>query len=152
MYFLCKIKTEKLSQQDGVPHLVSESYLVDALTFAEAETKVLTEQTPFASGGIEVVACKKVKLTGLVDSDNSAADRWYKIKVMFVSFDEEKQTEKRIANYFYVHSTSLLSAVKLFEDVEMKNWQTDYDVVSVSDTPIMDVYLYNSDNNIRKQQ
>ena len=102
MYFLCKISTEKLSQQDGIAHPVNETYLVDALTFAEAETRVLTEQTPFASGGIEVVTCQKVKLTGLVNTQNEAADKWYKVKVMFVNYDEEKQKAKPMANYFYV--------------------------------------------------
>ena len=144
MYFECKIKTEKLAQQDGAPKLVSESYLVDAMSFAEAEMRVLTEQTPYASGAIEVTACKKVKLTGIVESGNEKADRYFKIKVMFVNFDEEKQTEKRIANYFYVHAATLLEAVKVFQDVEMKNWQVDYEVSSVTDTPIMDIYQFSA--------
>ncbi|MBQ7210067.1 MAG: DUF4494 domain-containing protein [Paludibacteraceae bacterium] len=150
MYFLCKISTEKLSQQDGIAHPVNETYLVDALTFAEAETRVLTEQTPFASGGIEVVTCQKVKLTGLVNTQNEAADKWYKVKVMFVNYDEEKQKEKRIANYFYVHAASLPEALKTLQEEEMKNWQTDYDIVAVTDTPIMDVYLYSPDTQNKK--
>ena len=145
MYFECKIKTEKISQQEGAPKFVTESYLVDAMTFAEAEMRVMSEQAPFASGPIEVTACKKVKLTGIVESDSESADRYFKIKVMFVNFDEEKQTEKRVANYFYVHAATLLEAVKVFQEVEMKNWQVDYEVTSVTDTPIMDIYRFSAD-------
>ena len=69
---------------------------------------------------------------------------------MFVNYDEEKQKEKRIANYFYVHAASLPEALKTLQEEEMKNWQTDYDIVAVTDTPIMDVYLYSPDTQNKK--
>ncbi len=146
MYYECKIKIDKITQEDVAPRTYNEVYFVDAMTLAEAESRVLKEQAPFASGPIEVESCKKVKLTGIVETDNPAADKYFKIKVMFVNYDEERQKEKRVANYFYVHSATLLDAVKLFQDEEMKNWQIDYEVVSVTDTPIMDIYKFSAES------
>ncbi len=142
MYFQCKIKADKMSAESGGIKQTSEVYLVDALTFAEAETRVLTEQAPYVSGSIEVDTCKKVNVSGLIDDDNPQSDKWYKVKVMSVNFDEEKQVEKKVANYFYVHAATLMDALKLLHEQELRHWQTDYDIVSATDTPIMDVYKF----------
>ena len=48
-WFECKIRYEKVVE-NGMQKKVTEPYLVDALSFTEAEARIIEEMTPFISG------------------------------------------------------------------------------------------------------
>ena len=92
-WFQCKVKYER-NVDDGSIAKVSETYLIDALSFTEAEERINEEMKPYISGDFMVTDIKRAKINELFE--NESGDRWYRSKVNFVSLDEEKGIEKRI--------------------------------------------------------
>ena len=87
-WFTCKIRFEK-TLENGMNKKVTELYLVDALSFTEAESRIIEEMTPFMSGEFEVVGVAKANYNELFPSEEGAADRWFKCKLWFVTLDEK---------------------------------------------------------------
>ena len=93
-WFECKIRYDK-TMEDGKIKKVTETYMVDALTFTEAEKRFLEEVGPYLSGDYEVSDIKKAKIAELIESVDGNDDRWYKAKVAFITLDEKTAVEKR---------------------------------------------------------
>ena len=66
-------------QENGTVKRVNEPYLVDALSFTEAEARIIEEQTPFISGEFSVSAVKRTKITEIFYDETG--DRWFLVKV-----------------------------------------------------------------------
>ncbi len=90
-WFECKIRYDK-AQENGAIKKVTEPYLVDALSFTEAEARIIEEQTPFISGEVNVTAVKRTKIAEIFWDDS--ADKWYLVKVAFITIDEKTAVEK----------------------------------------------------------
>ncbi len=139
-WFECKIKFDKTGD-DGIIKTVGESYLVDAMSFTEAEARITAEMKPFISGDFLLANIKRVKIAEMFDCDDESADKWYKCKVMFVSLDEEKGVEKKVPSFMYVKAADMKAALdNLLEG--LKTTLADYEVASITETLIMDVYQY----------
>ena len=54
-WFECKIRYEKV-MENGMNKKVTEPYLVDALSFTEAEARIIEEITPYISGEFTAVS------------------------------------------------------------------------------------------------
>ena len=137
----CTIKYTK-EMENGKEKKVSELYLVNSLSFTEAEAKIIEEMTPFISGEFSVKALKATKYSELFSSDEESADKWFKCKLMFITLDEKSGVEKKTSTLVLVQAADLRDAVKTLDE-GMKGTMADYEIVSVSDTKIMDVYPYN---------
>ena len=87
-WFECKVRYDKL-QENGAAKKVTEPYLVDALSFTEAEARITEEQKPFISGEFEVSAVKRCKIAEIVLQEDEEADKWYLVKVGFITVDEK---------------------------------------------------------------
>ena len=96
----------------------------------------------FISGEFTVKALKSTKYSELFPSDEEAADKWFKCKLMFITLDEKSGAEKKTSTLVLVQAADLRDAVKTLDE-GMKGTMADYEIVSVSDTKIMDVYPYN---------
>ena len=83
-WFECKIRYEK-TMENGMNKKVTEPYLVDALSFTEAEARIIEEMTPFISGEFTVSDIKRANYSELFPSEEEAADRWFKCKLVFFS-------------------------------------------------------------------
>ena len=142
-WFECKVKYDKTAEE-GKVITASETYLVDALSFTEAEERIIEEMTPFISGEFTVANIRRIKISEMFPNDADFADKWYRCKVVFVLPDEEKGIEKRTAVAMYVQAGDLKSACdSLIEG--MKGSLADYEIASVIETAIIDVYLYNAE-------
>ena len=139
-WFECKIKYEKTAEEGKIVK-VTESYLVDALTFSEAEERINKEMEPFISGEFTVVAIKRAKINEMFFNDNG--DKWYRAKVNFVSLDEEKGIERKIPVTMMVQANDTKEANEGIVE-GMKGSMADYVIESVTETKIMDVYKYNA--------
>ena len=137
-WFECTIKYEK-QLEDGKLAKITERYLVDALTFTEAEARIIKEMKPFISGEFEVPNINPQKYSELFW--NEKADKWFKTKVNFIVLDEEKGVEKKVANYMLVQANDLKEARELLVE-GMKGSQADWEIASISETKILDVYKY----------
>ncbi len=139
-YIEAKVTYEK-TQEDGTQKKVTESYLVDALTFTEAEAKITEEMSAFISGEFSVSAVKKYKIAELFGSEAADADRYFKAKLAFITIDEKTMTEKRSNTYYLIQAGSLRKALDRI-DQEMNRTMIDYVITQISETPIMDVFKH----------
>ena len=139
-WFECKIRYEKV-MENGMQKKVTEPYLVDALSFTEAESRIIEEMTPFISGEFAVKGVKLAGYSELFPSDEESADCWFKCKLVYITLDEKSGAEKKTTTNVLVEATDLRDAVKKL-DAGMAGTMADYQIASVSETPIMDVYPY----------
>ena len=137
-WFECTIKYEK-QLEEGKIAKITERYLVDALTFTEAEARIIKEMKPFISGEFDVANINPQKYSELFW--NEKCDKWFKTKVNFIVLDEEKGVEKKVANYMLVQANDLKEARELLVE-GMKGSQADWEIASISETKILDVYKY----------
>lgn len=136
IWFETKVKFDKM-QENGAVKKVTEPYLVDALTFTEAEARIIEEMTPFISGDFSVTAVKKTKISEIFFDDNG--DRYYMVKVNFVTLDEKTGVEKKSPNFILVQASDFEGAVARFNE-GMKGTMSDFEIASIAETPLMDVY------------
>ncbi len=95
------VKSTTIKQwKNGSIKKVKRPYLVDALSFTEAEARIIEEQTPFISGEFTVSAVKRTKISEIFRDDT--ADKWYLVKAAFITIDEKTATEKRSVVQFLV--------------------------------------------------
>lgn len=141
-WFECKVSYEKMLE-NGMQKKVTEPYLVDALSFTEAEARIIEEIRPFITGEFTVTAVGKKKYTELFFNENG--DRYYKIKVYFITLDEKSGAEKRTAACMLAQASTLKEAIAVLEE-GMKGTLADYVVAAVSETPIMDVYPFDPED------
>ena len=132
--------------ENGMQKKVTEPYLVDALSFTEAEARIIEEMTPFISGEFTVSDIKRANYSELFPSDEESADRWFKCKLIFITLDEKSGAEKKTSTQVLVQAADLRDAVKKLDE-GMKGTMADYQIGMVSETPLMDVYPYSAEPN-----
>lgn len=137
-WFECKIKYEK-TVDDGRIIKVNETYLVDALSFTEAEARIVEEMKPFISGDFTVANIRRAKINEMFFNENG--DKWYRAKVNFITLDEEKAIEKKTAVTMMVQADSLKVALENLTE-GMKGSMADYDVAALTETTVMDVFKF----------
>ena len=139
-WFECKIRYEK-TMENGMTKKVNEPYLVDALNFTEAEARIIEEIRPVITGEFIVSDIKRANYSELFSSDEEAADRWFKCKLMFITLDERSGAEKKTSVQILVQAADLRDAVKKLDE-GMKGTMADYQIASIAETAIMDVFFY----------
>ena len=140
IWFECKIAYEKV-MEDGLQKKVNENYVVDALSFTEAEKRIMEEMSSYISGEFTIKDIKIAPYKEIFFSDDELADRWYKAKLEFITIDEKTEKEKRSAVNYLVQAGTLKGAVGNIESV-MGTTMIDYVIASVAETKLMDVFEY----------
>ena len=142
-WFECKVRFDK-TMETGLLKKVIETYMVEALSFTEAERRFIEEMTPYISGEFTVTDIKRVRLSEVVEAPGTDADRWFKAKVAYITLDEKTGDEKRTKNLVLVQATDFRDALKNLDEA-MKGTLGDWVIVSITDTPVMDVFRYKKD-------
>ena len=132
-WFECKVRYDKL-QENGAAKKVTEAYLVDALSFTEAEARITEEETPFISGEFSVSAVKRTKIAEIFW--NEAGDRYYLVKCAFITIDEKTAAEKKSNSLILVQASDFKNAYDTF----MEGTMADFEIVQINETPYLDVY------------
>lgn len=135
-WFECKVRYDK-TMENGAIKKVNEPYLVDALSFTEAEARIIDEMTPFISGDFSVSAVKRTKIAEIFWDDS--ADKWYLVKVAFIQIDEKTAAEKKSTSLILVAANDFRGALDAFME-GMKGSMADFEITSIAETPLMDVY------------
>ena len=138
LWFECKVRYERMAE-NGAVKKVNEPYLVDALTFTEAEARIIDKITPYISGEFSISAVKKTKISEIFFDDRG--DRFYSVKVNFITLDEKTGVEKKTSNFMLVQASDFADALKKFDE-GMKGTLADYEIASITETPIMDVFPF----------
>ena len=139
-WFECKIRYEKV-QEDGLQKKVTEGYVVDALSFTEAEERIIEEMASYISGEFKVADIKQASYKEIFFSDDETADKWYKAKLAFITIDEKTEKEKRSNVNYLVQAGSFGSAMRAIDEV-MGGTMIDYVILSISETTLWDVFEY----------
>ena len=135
-WFECKVRYEKL-QENGAAKKVNEPYLVDALSFTEAEARITEEQKPFISGEFTVSAIKSTKIAEIFWDETG--DRWYLVKSHSSLSTKRPPPKNATVSQILVQAANFRHALERFEE-GMKGTMADYEIVSINETPLMDVY------------
>lgn len=136
LWFECKVRYDRMNE-NGVVKKVNEPYLVDALSFTEAESRIIEKVTPYISGDFSISAVKKTKISEIFFDEN--ADRYYMVKVNFITPDEKTGIDKKSASFILVQAFDFAGALKKFEE-GMKGTMADYEIASIVETAILDVF------------
>lgn len=133
-----KVRYEKVTDK-GLTVKVTEPYLVDALSCTEAEARVIEEVLSYVSGEYDVLSANKTKISEVFW--NADADKFYKVKVNYITINEKTGAEKRTAQYIIVQASNFTEAFNNFNN-GMKCSMMDYEIESIAETKIVDVYKY----------
>jgi hypothetical protein len=142
-WFECKVKYVKIDEVSGKERKVSESYLVDAVSFTEAEARIHKELEQMISGEFNVTNISKSNVTELYPNENG--DRWFKAKVTFVDVDEASGKEKKATQYMLTEASNVKQAFEFLEEC-LSDMIIPYEIPAISESPLMDVFPFFSEN------
>jgi hypothetical protein len=140
-WFECKVSYEKM-MENGVMKKVSEPYLVDALSFTEAEARIIEEIKPYITGDFTIADIKRARISELFFNENG--DRYYRIKVYFITLDEKSGAEKKTAAQMLAQASDIEEAIAVLKE-GMKGTMADYTIASVTETMLMDVFPFSTE-------
>lgn len=135
-YFISTVRYNKV-MANGQNKTVNEQYLLDAVSFTEAEARTIEELTPYITGYFKIPRLTKPKVSELFLDET--ADKFYKVKVAFITIDEKTSTEKKTNSFILVQANDFKSAYDKFVD-GMKGTMADYEIVAITETPIVEFY------------
>lgn len=141
-WFETKIRYEKM-MEDGKQKAVTELYTVDALSFTEAEAAIIEEMSSYISGDFKVTGISQAGYGEIFFSDVDTDDKFYKVKLQFITIDEKTDKEKFSNVTYLVQAHTLQQAVGYVEEV-MGGTAIDYIFAAIQDTKIMDVFEHNA--------
>ena len=147
-WFECKLRYDKMLDT-GIQKTVTEPYLVDALSFTEAEARIIEEIKPYISGEFTISDIKRARYSDTFF--NETGDRYFRAKLYYITLDEKSGSEKKTAVNMLIQATILKEAVEIIE-TEMKKTMIDYSIASVTETALMDVFPYSGDKASKKQE
>ena len=127
--------------EDGKGKKVTEQYVVEALSFTEAETRITEEMTNYTDGEFDIVSEKIAPYNEIFISDNSTDDKWFVSKVAFITIDEKTMKEKKQTLRYLVQAATSKLALDYTNEM-FSHGMSDYSIDSVQDTPTLDVFLY----------
>jgi hypothetical protein len=139
-WFECKVKYGK-TLETGIQKTVTESFLVDALSFTEAEGRIIEEVRPFVSGEFTVSAIKRANYSEVYF--DATGDRWFRCRVSFITIDEKTGVEKLTPTNILVQATEHSQAVENL-NLCMKGTMADWRITAVNETSLQDVFRYES--------
>ena len=137
-WFETKVQYEKV-QVDGTQKKVTEQYVVDALSFTEAESSIIEEMKTYVSGDYKIKNITPANYHEVFFSDDTQDDKWYKVKLAFITIDEKTEKEKHSIVHYLVQARSTGTAQQAINDVMSKS-MIDHETVSISETKILDVF------------
>ena len=137
-WFECKVSSEKM-MENGMVKKVTESYLVDALSHAEAEARIITELEPYIRGEFIVTSVRRVKYAEVFQ--NSELDYWWRANVSFITLDERSGAEKRTNVAMLVGGNTIEDAIDTLHG-EMKGTMADYRITGIKESNIWDIFVY----------
>lgn len=142
-WFECKVKYDK-TMENGLVKSVTEPYLVDAVSFTEAEKRFTDEIEPFMTGEFTVTDIKRARLAEVVESQDLTDDRWFKARVAYITVDEKKGVEKHVMQSVLIQAKDFHTALKNL-DASMAGTLGDWTITSITETRIMDIFKYTPD-------
>lgn len=143
-WFEAKVKYVKVGE-DGRERKVSEMYLLDAMSYTEAESRMVSEMEMIVKGDYNIASLKKSNISEVVTSEDEKDDRWYKAKIAIIDADEVSGKEKSSYQYYLVAAADTNRALENIERA-LATFVVPYEVAGINDTKFMDVFPYFDDS------
>ncbi len=137
-WYECKVKYLKIDQ-GGFERKVNDNYLIDAVSYTDAETRIYDIMKELTRGDFQVMNIKRSNISEVISPDNG--EWWYKAKISFVSIDEEKGKEKKISNYVIIMADDINDALKQLEK-GLEYMLVPYVCTAIQLSTIADVFPY----------
>ncbi|NHM01164.1 DUF4494 domain-containing protein [Flavobacterium difficile] len=138
IWFECKVKYRK-TDDNGVQKIVTEPYLIDALSYTEAEARLTQEMSAYISEEFKISNIKMANYAEIHPFEK--ADRWFKSKVSLLAYDEESGKEKKSNMYLLIQANDVKEAFDNTVTV-MNGTMGEYTIPMISESPIIDVFPY----------
>ena len=138
-WFECKLEYDKMQEDGTTKRVKGEAYLVNAIRCSEAEDRLIEEMKSYISREFMVTDIKRVKYGEIFFTEDDAADRYFKIKLLFITLDEKTGAEKKTTQNVLVQASDLRDAVARLGE-GMKGSMMDYTIAAVAESPYMDIY------------
>ena len=142
MWFECKIRYDRLTDE-GLSKKVTEQYVVDALSYTEAEKNIIRFAAEIIPEIIEIKAIKEATYSEIFFSEDDAG-KWYKTKISFISIDERTGKERRTNVLYLVQAKDISNAISNVKEIMSKS-MSDYTIQSMALTQILDVFEHNEE-------
>lgn len=142
MWFECKIRYDKLTDE-GLSKKVTEQYVVDALSYTEAEKNIIRFAAETIPEVIEIRAIKEAAYNEIFFSEDDA-EKWYRTKISFISIDERTGKERRTNVLYLVQANDISNAISNVKEIMSKS-MSDYTIQSMALTQILDVFEHNEE-------
>lgn len=140
-WFICKVKYQKEDENGSIKN-VTEAYLVDAVSFTEAETRIYEELGSVIRGDFYVTNISKSNIVDVFHYED--IDIWHKCKITYTVTDGDSGKEKKIANYMLVSAHDVREAYdRIFES--LNNMLVTFRVPQVVESPIVEIFPYVSE-------
>ena len=136
-WFEVKMRYDKV-HEDGYEKKVTESYVIEALSFGEAEKTAIEFLGGYVSGEIQVVNINPMKFQEVFFNEQGSCDRYYKAILQFITIDEKTEREKHTQVYYLVQASSFDNCKDTIRTT-MDRTMIDYQIASVSETKVIDV-------------
>ena len=136
-WFEVKLRYDKV-HDNGSEKKVTESFVIEAFSFGEAEKIALEFLSSLVSGEIQVININPMKFNEVIFDEEESCDRYYKAKLQFITLDEK--TGKEMPKYFYylVQASSFDNCKDTIRKMKQSTL-IDYQIAAVSETKIVDV-------------
>lgn len=118
---------------------VSELYVVDALTFGEAEETITKEMEPYCSGEFDVKKIAIAPYTEVFFSEDEDDDKFFRATVAITTLDERTGKEKKNNINYLVQAKNIETARRYVVDAFF-NTAMEYEIKRLVETKILDVF------------
>lgn len=143
--FEVKVSYERQADELGA-RKISEVYLINALSFTEAEARATKEIQPYAfAGELTIDSCRKRRIAEIIESADTQDDRWFEARVSFITLDEKSGTERKTPVTMLIQSDTLPNALSCLE-TELGKQLGSYEVNIIKETSILEYYKYEPQN------
>lgn len=148
-WFEAKLKYMKVTES-GSERMTTEPFLLDAVSFTDAESRMIAQAQQMVKGGeFTVKDIKQSRISEVFPYEDG--EWWFQAKVNLVTVDEEAGREKKIVVYYLIMADSVKQAVdRLAKDLDYL--VIPYDLESVARTKIQDVFPYSLDEQAAEMQ
>ena len=137
-WFECKVRYEK-TQEDGMPKKVTETYVVDGINFGDAFKGICEYAIKHIADEFDIVGMNMARYKDIV-TVNSISEKFFRVKINVITIDEKTDKQKKTPMFLLVRADNINEARKAVDDEYMKGTMTDYEISSVVETKIVDLY------------
>lgn len=124
-----------VSYIDALKNKHKETFIVKAISFAEAEDKAYLNFKDYSVGDVDVLSVKISNVTEVILDEDDEKEKYYKVKYSVIVLDEKSGKEKRNPRYLLFNASSIDEAREMYKR-ESAGWVSDIILESITETKI----------------